>query len=96
MILESVASAILIVGSNGLDMHSTNQALKLGAYEINGPMKMAGTPLKIAFTAGEIIVFEKLKKKHKKAAWAWTLTITGVNLLIYKHNKGVIKELKSR
>ena len=93
MILESALGISLIVGGNIMDYQSTIQAKNRGAIEINSLYSKPGTLEggKIIFTAAEVIVFKKLQKKNRVLAWGWTLGITGVNVMIVRHNNSVLR-----
>lgn len=98
MILESVAAAVLLAGANYADYATTRSAIDRGGIEMNaglyGPRAERLGPVKLGVVAGEVVVFELLKKQDRRLGWAWVASIVVVNLAIAHRNNQVLRERK--
>ena len=99
-VLASLQAATVV--TQMLDVHSTMQAMKLGAVEANPMMgglvqnRAAFIGVKAAMGAGLVFVTHKLAKDNKVAAIAASVAINSAYLMIARHNYRVAAGLRQQ
>ena len=85
-----------------LDAHSTSRALASGAIESNGlvagiadrPILLMGA--KTAVTAGTIVLMERLRKRHPKAAMVTMMALNCAYAVIVVRNSRIAHQARIR
>ena len=85
-----------------LDAHSTSRALASGAIESNGlvagiadrPILLMGA--KTAVTAGTIVLMERLRKRHPKAAMVTMIALNSAYAVIVVRNSRIAHQARIR
>lgn len=95
-----VPSYAAFVALQALDVHSTHSALAAGGTEANPIVRSIGTPgmiaMKVGTTVACILVVERFRKRHPKAA---AIVITSANVAmaaVVAHNYAVAGSIDRR